>query len=775
MSTTTTTTQTRSGNTRGRGSTRGRRGRGGGGQKNGAPRDNVGHTPKPDPSGDADFEKKPLTLAEDAKESENADTSATEDGTVCWICAEPVKYWSISECNHRTCHVCALRLRALYKKMECTFCKEPQPTVIFTTSPDAVWAAYTPDRIPYKDAKLSISFETQEMMEETLILLRFNCPDAQCDFIGNGWSDLKLHTRATHGKLMCDICIRFKKVFAHEHALYDPNQLPFHLPSMARGHRNGQTKPSQQIEGGVHPLCEFCRECFFGDDELYAHMREKHEECFVCKRNNVKDQYFRNYEALTACRPDIHSLDLQEDHFMHVHFPCRRAECLARKFVVFGSAIDLKAHMVEDHGADMSARDRRDARRVEADFEFEEVGAGAGGRRGRRERSDREREREPPPHMPPQPPGSEARPQAAGARRREAFSGALTAESVTTSAAQHPNIRPQSPSPDLGDLSALIGRLNGLAPNPTAAVPAVKAAIRSYKVSESSARDLISTAWNILDRNLDGTASIVNSLIDVIDDDEKKQNLLAAWNGFKIEQRNQFPELVPITTGSEWSGVTSGRVLNAKNSTAARSHTQSSRQLLDRVARAAESTSAQASSSRGARAMAINSFPPLQSTAAGSSSSATPFRQPQRVTPWASGGATTTPPPAAPVVRVPTSVPGPGAKARSGPAVFSKSAFPELPTGNGPRVPKGAVSGNQSLRKILGESAPAQAAWRASGSGGDSGASTPGEPAATSEGDANGQSQSQVQGQSQGAGAGGKKKGKGKQKQTLFTLGSYAA
>ena len=74
--------------------------------------------------------------------------------------------------------------------------------MIFTTSPDALWASYTPDTIPYKDAKLAISFETQEMMEETLILLRFNCPESDCSFIANGWSDLKLHTRATHGKLM---------------------------------------------------------------------------------------------------------------------------------------------------------------------------------------------------------------------------------------------------------------------------------------------------------------------------------------------------------------------------------------------------------------------------------------------------------------------------------------------------------------------------------------------------------------------------------------------
>jgi hypothetical protein len=39
-------------------------------------------------------------------------------------------------------------------------------------------------------------------MEDTLILLRFNCPDSACDYLGNGWGDLKLHVRATHGKLL---------------------------------------------------------------------------------------------------------------------------------------------------------------------------------------------------------------------------------------------------------------------------------------------------------------------------------------------------------------------------------------------------------------------------------------------------------------------------------------------------------------------------------------------------------------------------------------------
>lgn len=46
-----------------------------------------------------------------------------EEADLCLICTEPVKFYSVAECNHRTCHVCAVRLRALYKKTECTFCK----------------------------------------------------------------------------------------------------------------------------------------------------------------------------------------------------------------------------------------------------------------------------------------------------------------------------------------------------------------------------------------------------------------------------------------------------------------------------------------------------------------------------------------------------------------------------------------------------------------------------------------------------------------------------
>ena len=81
-------------------------------------------------------------------------------------------------------------------------CKEPQPTVIFTVSPDAPFLSYTPESAPFKDEKLAILFETEEMMQDCLVLLRFNCLDSSCDYTATGWHDLKLHVRGIHKKFM---------------------------------------------------------------------------------------------------------------------------------------------------------------------------------------------------------------------------------------------------------------------------------------------------------------------------------------------------------------------------------------------------------------------------------------------------------------------------------------------------------------------------------------------------------------------------------------------
>ena len=64
----------------------------------------------------------PPTTAPVAKPLPTA-TNDADDGEVCFICASAVEHTSVSPCNHRTCHICALRLRALYKNKGCAHCR----------------------------------------------------------------------------------------------------------------------------------------------------------------------------------------------------------------------------------------------------------------------------------------------------------------------------------------------------------------------------------------------------------------------------------------------------------------------------------------------------------------------------------------------------------------------------------------------------------------------------------------------------------------------------
>ncbi|KAF9068126.1 hypothetical protein BDP27DRAFT_1364292 [Rhodocollybia butyracea] len=64
-------------------------------------------------------------------------------------------------------------------------------------------------------------------------------------------------------------------------------------PIMYHGGQQSAKKPSATAtppQGGIHPLCEFCHECFFSEDEVYTPMRERHEECFVVThlRNSLR-------------------------------------------------------------------------------------------------------------------------------------------------------------------------------------------------------------------------------------------------------------------------------------------------------------------------------------------------------------------------------------------------------------------------------------------------------------------------------------------------------
>lgn len=70
-----------------------------------------------------------LSLSSPQKKPQpNIEKGEGEDGEgveaeVCFICASPVVHNSVAPCNHRTCHICALRMRALYKTKDCAHCR----------------------------------------------------------------------------------------------------------------------------------------------------------------------------------------------------------------------------------------------------------------------------------------------------------------------------------------------------------------------------------------------------------------------------------------------------------------------------------------------------------------------------------------------------------------------------------------------------------------------------------------------------------------------------
>ncbi|KAI7873291.1 uncharacterized protein EV154DRAFT_556287 [Mucor mucedo] len=278
-----------------------------------------------------------------------------EDAEGCFICARPIDYYAVAPCDHRTCHLCTLRLRVLYNTKNCAYCKAEAKKVVFTTDSEKSYEAYTREDTPFYDSKYGIRFETEAMYKDTMVLLQYNCPQDDCEEAFENWGELKRHVKTCHQRSCCDLCIRHKKIFAHEHTLYTNEQLQKHRLV-------GDASFNKEDETGFtgHPECVFCQTRFYGADELFEHCRDKHEQCHLCVRKGIQSQYYANYDNL-------------EKHFKKEHYLCQYKECLDNKFVVFDSDIDLKAHEVDEHGNGISRQQRAkqsEARRVDVNINY---------------------------------------------------------------------------------------------------------------------------------------------------------------------------------------------------------------------------------------------------------------------------------------------------------------------------------------------------------------------------------------------------------------------
>lgn len=474
--------------------------------------------------------------------------------------------------------------------------------MIFTDDAEKRYEDFNAEDFVKTDDALGIKYERDDIFEDTVLLLRYNCPDGDCDIACYGWPDLHKHVKGIHKKVLCDLCTRYKKVFTHEHELFTYNQLRKH-------ERTGDDNPGAIDQSGFkgHPECGFCRERFYGDDELFAHCRDKHERCHICDRRSSgrSQQYYENYDAL-------------ETHFGKDHFLCADRECLEKKFVVFDSEMDLKAHQLEQHPHGLTKDARRDARRVDMTG-FDIRGPRQDDRQNnRREGRGRGRGRDPNADAPL--PQSSAQPlrrdevayqrqlaiQSAQSVSTRTFGGQLTSNDEPALAARpQPNARnpptitgPREGShtrneptmlPDISALelssphlmasgnmtqaerarqqrhASLTDRATTLLQNDQVKLGVFRSKVSEYRSSKISAHDLIESFFALFDSSTEQLGTLIRELAELFEVAGKKEALLKAWNDWRAinEDYPDLPGATPATTGGGGK-----RVLRLKSSTA---------------------------------------------------------------------------------------------------------------------------------------------------------------------------------------------------------------
>ncbi|KAI9814775.1 MAG: hypothetical protein M1827_003041 [Pycnora praestabilis] len=642
--------------------------------------------------------------------------------------------------------------------------------VIFTDDASKRYEDFIEIDFARKDDNLGVKYENMEIFEDTVLLLRYNCPESSCDVACMGWPDLHRHVKSVHHEVMCDLCTRNKKVFTHEHEL-------FTVPELRRHEKFGDDNPGAIDQSGFkgHPECGFCRQRFYGDDELYVHCRDKHERCHICDRRNQgrQQQYYVDYNSL-------------EVHFRKDHFLCLEQDCLDKKFVVFDSEMDLKAHQLQEHPNGMSKDARRDARIVNlSGFDYRSPHQ-PDNRGSRREREGRGRGRGRDPNTEALP-HSTAQPlrrdelayqrqmavQSAQSVSTRTFGGQLTSNDayvarapattndpvIVTGPREGPsggmypsldslNLGPSSSSSPVSPSSplpahaltpqeqarrlrhnAVVERASNMLKNDQTKITEFRAKISSFRTSATSATGLIDSFFALFDTSAAELGKLIKELADIFEIDTKRDSLLKAWNDWRAinEDYPTLPGPSGVLPSSQSAASSSGgrRVLKLKSSTA-----QSSRSAVSR---------------HGSWGNAANSnpFPPMQAGVAASANRTGAGRV--SATPWVTPSASSRPSPAS---SRPSSKPPTGRVTNS----VASDAFPALPTATKPTSTIFGY-GNGAVRRDNGNKSGVNA-W-------GNGASSSTEPsAAPSENEADGEMV-----------GGGKKKGNKNKKQTLFHFG----
>ncbi|KAL5795804.1 hypothetical protein ACOSQ2_000624 [Xanthoceras sorbifolium] len=297
----------------------------------------------------------------------------------CAVCADTLEWVAYGPCGHReVCSTCVARLRFICQDRRCCICKT-DCNVVFVTKALGDYTRMISDfsvlpsdlregRVgPYwYHEDTQAFFDDMDQYKMIKAMCRLSC--SVCDNMEDQPNDgskrrgkfrnieqLKGHLFHQHNLVMCSLCLEGRKVFICEQKLYTRAQLKQHINT-----GDSEVDGSESERGGFmgHPMCEFCKTPFYGDNELYSHMSTEHYTCHICQRQHPGQyEYYKNYDDL-------------ELHFRREHFLCEDEACLAKKFVVFQSEAEMKRHNAIEHGGRLSRAKRNAVLQIPTSFRF---------------------------------------------------------------------------------------------------------------------------------------------------------------------------------------------------------------------------------------------------------------------------------------------------------------------------------------------------------------------------------------------------------------------
>ncbi|XP_031497204.1 E3 ubiquitin-protein ligase HEL2 [Nymphaea colorata] len=299
----------------------------------------------------------------------------------CAVCAEPLEWVAYGSCGHReVCSTCVVRLRFVLGDKRCCICKVESSTVFVTKAMGDYTRVFNDfSMFPAGNNEGQVGsywfhedtqayFDDLDHYKMIKAMCRLSCSicDARgAEAQGNEASkrkekfrnidQLKRHLFHRHKTFMCDLCLEGRKVFICEQKLYSRAQLNQHMST-----GDSEVDGSESDRGGFsgHPMCDFCRKRFYGDNELYLHMSTEHYTCHICQRMHPGQyDYYKNYDDL-------------EMHFRREHFLCEDDACLEKKFVVFASESEMKRHNALEHGGRMSRSKRNAVLQIPTSFRY---------------------------------------------------------------------------------------------------------------------------------------------------------------------------------------------------------------------------------------------------------------------------------------------------------------------------------------------------------------------------------------------------------------------